>query len=314
MAKKKYEWLDVVKARKVCFTVSGIIIVLSLAVAIIFGVKMDIQFTGGTIISFSYEGDLDLNSVQTKTNDYLKVTSKVTFGESIGSESIKTISIAIDANEKLSPEMQSEYITSIEKDFEANKLQILTNNNVEATTGVTFFWKCIVAVAVASIFLIIYVAIRFKKIGGWRAGICGIVALLHDVLISFAVMAIFRIQIDSNYIAAVLIILGYSINDTIIIYDRVRENRRIYGSKFDVEQLVNMSVRQTLARTINTTITTLTSVIVICIVCSFYNITSIYSLIFPLLGGMLSGVYSSIFISCPLWVLWEKKRALKSKN
>ncbi|MGN0660215.1 MAG: protein translocase subunit SecF [Oscillospiraceae bacterium] len=307
----KFEWLDVNKARKPAFITSGIIILLSVVIAFVFGVKMDIQFTGGTIITFSYEGDIDLNSVQTKANEYLDVTSKVTFGESIGSQSIKTISVAIDTAEGLTPEAQSEFITAIEGDFKDYKLTTLESNNVAATTGVMFFWKCIVAVAIASVLLIVYVGFRFKKIGGWRAGVCGIVALLHDVFIAFAVMVIFRIQIDSNFIAAVLIILGYSINDTIIIYDRLRENRKIYGNKFDVAELTNISVRQTLGRTINTTITTLSSVIVICIVCSVYNITSIYSLIFPLLAGMLSGVYSTIFISCPLWVMWEQKRMKK---
>ena len=311
MDNKKFAWLDVIKASKFSFIFSSAILLLTIIIAFVMGVKLDIQFTGGTIVSYSYEGEIDVNAVETEVNDVLKTDSTVTKGSAIGNEVIDNISVSIDGKDGLSAEEQSAMTARLQEKFKDNNIEVLESTNVAATEGKSFFVKCLAAVVLASALLILYIGLRFKKIGGVSAGVCGIIALLHDIMIIFAVMIIFGLKIDSNFMAAVLIILGYSINDTIIIYDRIRENRGIYGDKFAIEELVNLSVRQTLGRTINTTITTLTSVIVIAIVCSIYSVTSIYTLIFPLLAGMLSGTYSTIFIACPLWVMWKKKKAAK---
>ena len=304
----RFGWLDVVKIRKFSFVFSAVIILLTIVFSFVFGVEFDIQFKGGTIITYSYTGEADLNAIKGTVDETLGCNSNVTKGTSIGDANIENITVEIDSTEGINSDKQSSLTNALHTAYPDNNLEILQSQDVAASSGISFFYKCLVAVALASIFIIIYVALRFKKIGGISAGVCAIIALLHDVIVVYATMVFTRMQIDSNFMAAVLIILGYSVNDTIIIYDRLRENRKIYGKKLDTAELVNISVRQTLARTINTTLTTMATVLVMCIVCYAYNISSIYSLLFPLLLGMISGTYSTIFIACPIWVMWKNRQ------
>lgn len=313
MNNQKFAWMDVKKFSKVAFIVSGIIIVAALILSFIRGINLDIQFRGGTILSYSYTGDIDTNAIKADIDKTLSTDSKVAIGSAIGNEVIKNISVSIDTKDGLSAEQQESVTKTLQENYADNKIELLESTNVAATEGKSFFVKCLAAVILASVLLIIYIGLRFKKIGGVSAGVCGIIALIHDVLIMFAVMIFFGLKIDSNFMAAVLIILGYSINDTIVIYDRIRENRGILGDKVSKLELVNTSVRQTLGRTINTSITTFSSVLVIAIVCGFYSVTSIYSMIFPLLAGLIAGTYSSIFIACPLWLFWKSKKAKLAK-
>ena len=112
--------------------------------------------------------------------------------------------------------------------------------------------------------------------------------------------------------AVLLTILGYSINATIIIYDRIRENRRLYNNKYSLDEMVNMSVTQTLGRSVNTTVTTVMAMAVVCVVCTIYGVSSIISFAFPLIIGMVAGVYSSNCIAPTLWVAWQDHKAKKA--
>jgi preprotein translocase SecF subunit len=114
-----------------------------------------------------------------------------------------------------------------------------------------------------------------------------------------------------NFIAVILTIIGYSLNDTIVIYDRIRENRRIYGSKMAPRELVDLSVNQTLVRCINTSVTTAISMIVVTVVAMLFNVDSIFSFSFPLILGLISGTYSSVCLASPLWVRWQEHKAKK---
>ena len=140
------------------------------------------------------------------------------------------------------------------------------------------------------------------------------VALCHDMIMVFGSFVIFRFDIDANFMAVLLTILGYSINATIIIYDRIRENRRLYGNKYAVDELVNMSVSQTLGRSIHTTVTTVLAMAVVAVVCAICGVTSIISFALPLIVGMIAGVYSSNCIAPTLWVMWQKRNAKKAKK
>ena len=186
-------------------------------------------------------------------------------------------------------------------------------SNVDATIGKEFMLKSIVALVAACVLILLYVAYRFRRIGGLKAGSTAIVALLHDMLVVFGVFVILRIPLNGNFIAALLTILGYSINDTVVIYDRIRENSALYSKKqMSLAELVNLSVNQSFARSLMTSITTCLALGVVCIVSVIYRLDSIYSFAFPLLFGMVSGVYSTICIATPLWVDWKtKKKAAK---
>ena len=185
-------------------------------------------------------------------------------------------------------------------------------NSLSPTVGTLFFIKCLVATALACLFLVVYVAFRFRKIGGVSAGLMAIAALVHDLLIVYFTFVIFRIPLNDNFVAVILTILGYSLNDTIVIYDRIRENRQRMGASSDINEVVNASLQQSFRRTLNTTITTGIVVLTLVIVALTQNLESIISFAVPLLFGVISGFYSSTFLCSPVWALWVSHRAKKS--
>ena len=135
-----------------------------------------------------------------------------------------------------------------------------------------------------------------------------VVALLHDVMVVFGTFVVFKMPLDDSFIAVVLTILGYSINSTIVIYDRIRENKRLYGSTKSLGEVVNISVNQTLARSVNTSVATILSMVVVCIVALIFGVNSILSFAFPIIMGLISGAYSSVCLASELWVTWKEKR------
>ena len=169
-------------------------------------------------------------------------------------------------------------------------------------------------IALAAVLVVIYVWIRFKRISGLSAGVMALVALTHDLLVVFFTFVIFRIPLGDSFIAVALTILGYSINDTIVIYDRIRENSRI-EAKLPVETMVNKSISQSLTRSIYTNIAVFISVALVYIFAVGYGIDSIKSFALPMAIGAVSGCYSTICIAGPLWVMWQKhKKNLHLKN
>ena len=135
--------------------------------------------------------------------------------------------------------------------------------------------------------------------------------MVFDVLISFFICVFFRLQIDSNYIAVVLTILGYSLNDTIVIYDRVRENRKLYPD-MEISELVNMSISKVSIRNVVTSVTTFLAIITIVVVSEIYGLTSLRTFAIPMAFGVVSGAVSSLFIAGPLWVIWKNYKAKKA--
>ena len=303
--------IDFVGKKKLYFTISSVLILVTLLVSVIFGVKMDIQFSGGTMITYSYDKSIDLKALETEAETQSKQTVSVTEKTDISSGK-KIVQISLSSNKGLTPEQYETLNNAILTKFKDSGLTNEGINNVEASMGREFFLKCLMAVAVASILMIVYIAFRFKKISGWSAGVMAVIALLHDVLMVFATFVIFRIPLDSNFMAVVLTILGYSVNDTIVIYDRLRENRKLYP-KMDVAELVNLSTNQCMGRTINTSVSTLLSMVVVSIVALIFNVSSILTFSFPMIIGMISGVYSTLCIATPLWVVWQKGKNKKKK-
>ncbi|MEG1971635.1 MAG: protein translocase subunit SecF, partial [Oscillospiraceae bacterium] len=133
----------------------------------------------------------------------------------------------------------------------------------------------------------------------------------HDVIADFCAFVIFRFAIDTNFFAVCLTILGYSLNDTIVIYDRIRENKRIYGTQKSIPELVNLSLNQSFKRSLMTTVTTVTAMVVVAAVAVVCNVTSILSFAVPMIVGMVSGFFSSMCIAPNLWVIWQEKIAAK---
>lgn len=312
----KDKMLDFYGKRKIFFGISLGIIAIGIIFNIIFGVSLDIQFSGGSMISYSYSGEVNEEEmkalIQEKTPDD-KVTftiSKDIAGNSENGDGY-TVTVQFSGTDAISTETQSEILKSLKEKYPDNGFETNEFTSVDATMGLKFFVKCIVAVAIAGALMVIYVTIRFKRIGGMSAGMFGLVALFHDIIMVYIVFVLFRMPIDSNFIAVVLMILGYSLNDTIVIYDRVRENKAKMGPKASLIDVYNLSMTQCIKRTIMTSITTLAAITSVYVVCLVYNITSIQSFALPMMIGLVSGCYSSICIATPLWVIWQLHKKSK---
>lgn len=296
---------DIVGHRKKFYIISSAIIILSLIFSFIFGVKLAIEFKGGTMLSYSFSGEIDTAKVEEIASANVGQDVSASIGQNYSDKS-EYIQLSFASSEGLSADKRDALTQEIQKNFSQNNIKLLASSDIKPSIGKQFFQKCLVAIAFASIILIIYVALRFKKISGWSAGVMAIVALFHDVFVVYATFVFFRIPIDSNFMAVVLTILGFSINDTIVIYDRIRENKKMYGKTMDVAELVNTSINQSLTRSINTSGAAVIVMIVVSIVAAIYGVTSIMSFSFPLIIGLISGSYSTICIAGPLWVDWQK--------
>lgn len=297
---------DFVGKKKTFALISIAIILVGLVFNVIFGTRMDIQFTGGTIIKYSYTGEVSKDDLQKVFAEYTDGKESYTFAYDVITTADDTnpnnVSVSMPEQEKLTPEAMTEILDKLQKAMPAANFREIESGTVEATMGREFFGKCMVAIVLASVLMLVYVALRFRKIGGWSAGLMALVALLNDVLISYFVFVIFRIELNDNFVAVVLSILGYSLNGTIVIYDRIRENRRVMGGKADLAEIVNLSINQSFRRTLNSSITTLIAVGCITVVALAYGLDSILSFSIPLMFGVVSGFYTSTCLVAPLWV------------
>ncbi|MBR1422172.1 MAG: protein translocase subunit SecF [Ruminococcus sp.] len=305
--------LNVVGRKKIFYCISLCLITLFIVLSLTIKPKVAIEFKGGTILTYTYEGDITANQVNDVVKDTLNMDAVVTKGEDSQSNS-KTVKISFSSSKGISDEKQTKLKAALEEAFADNNIEVYETNDVEASNGMNFFFKCLVAVVFAMIITIIYIAFRFRNIGGLSAGVFSVVALFHDMCMVYGTFVICRFDISANFMAVMLTILGYSINATIIIYDRIRENERILGKKLDLKQLVNLSVTQTLGRSIHTTVTTVLAMATVCIVCVICGVSSIISFAFPLIIGMIAGVYSSNCIAPTLWVTWKSRSSASNKS
>ena len=299
--------------RKKFYTFSCALIAVVLVFCGIFGVKMDVEFKGGSMITLAYEGDADLNDLKSTIGTELgKSNLTLQTGSDISGN--QTLTVTLPGSDTLTTEQLDNLLAALNEQYPDNNFVQNEVSNVDATIGKEFLLKSVVALVAACVLILLYVAYRFRKIGGLKAGSTAIVALLHDMFIVFGVFVLLRIPLNGNFIAALLTILGYSINDTVVIYDRIRENSALYGKKqMSLAELVNLSVNQSFARSLMTSITTCLALGVVCVVSVIYRLDSIYSFAFPLLFGMVSGVYSTICIATPLWVDWKNKKKAAKK-
>ncbi len=293
--------------RKVFFVISLAIILIGIVCNFIFGTTLDIQFSGGSMIKYSYTGklnDKELKTlVQNKTPDDV-----VTFSDSqdlVNNKNILTVQFS--GTDTISTDLQKSITTSIQEKFPDNNFKLEQSSSVDATMGFSFLLKCIAAVALAGVLMVLYVTIRFKKIGGLSAGVFGLVALFHDLAIIYFFYVIFRMPIDSSFMAVALMLLGYSLNDTVVVYDRVREERKNLGYKADIKDIFNVASTKVMRRTIITSITTIAAVTTVYVTAIFFNLDSVKAFALPMIVGLVSGCYSSLCIAGPLWVSWKKR-------
>lgn len=275
----------IIEKTKIWFGISAIIIVIGMFSMATKGLELGIDFKGGTVTQIAIKEDFqkaDADEIIKKyTGDF---TSNKVDNTNI---EIKSPNLTAENTKTLVNDMKVKY----------KEASLTSQEEIGASVGVETRNKAVQAVIVACLAILIYITIRFEI----KFALAAIVSLIHDVLIMLAFYSVFQIPVDSSFIAAILTVIGYSINDTIVVFDRIRENQR-YIRTADSALLANASITQTLARSINTVMTVL-----IVLVALYAIVPSLRNFSLPLLVGIASGCYSSIFIASPTWVILKKK-------
>ena len=303
--------------RKIYIGISLAIFAVGIICNLIFGTELDIDFRGGALVEYSYTGTVDQETVDQAIADALGQPVTVTITDGLtdaAGNSTNTLTISLSGSDGISLDDQQAIDDQLAAAYPDSTFEMIQSSSVPPTMGSMFFAKCLVAVGLAAVLLVVYVAFRFRKIGGMSAGVMSLVALFHDVLMVYFPFVIFGFPLDDNFIAVVLTILGYSLNNTIVVYDRVRENRRLLGPKASYEELVDTSINQTLTRSINTSLCTFLAIAVVFIVGLVFNLSSVTTFALPMMIGIVTGCYSSVCLAGPLYVMWQnhkqKKRAV----
>ena len=304
--------INFVGLRKKFLVFSSCLMAAIVLCAVVFGVHLDTEFTGGAMITLSYDGSFEMAQVQQTASNALENTGlTLQTGENVATGD-QTLKISMPGTETVTTDQVEALLDSLNETYPDNNFAQLSLSNVSAAMGTKFLQKSLVAVVFALVLILLYIALRFKNIGGLTGGMMAVLALVNDLMVVFGTFVLLRTALDGNFIAAMLTILGYSINDTVVVYDRIRENRALMGKKGSFEELVNQSVNQSARRTLITTITTVMALGVMCIVAKLYGLGSIFTFAFPLMMGMISGVYTSLCVSTSAWVLWSERS--KKKN
>lgn len=275
-----------IKHRKVYYIISVSIIVIGLLFMIIGGMNYGIDFTGGTNIQVEMGKQVDIDEVKDTLKDYELEPTIIYAGEGNTQIVIKTIKSLENAE-------RSEIIETLGDKYGVTQDDVLASEQFGPSVGDELKANALKAVIIAAIGMLIYIVIRFKS---WKYGFSAVVGVVHDVLIVIAFYAIFGFTVNNPFIAAILTLVGYSINDTIVIFDRIRENKRIHN-KDNNETNIDRSLNQTLNRTVMTSLTTLVVMIPLCIMVS----ASIREFVIPLMIGVVVGCLSSIFVCSPIY-------------
>ena len=287
--------LDIAGRSKIWFAISTVVIVAGLICMFTKGFNFGIDFTGGTIVDLKFERPVAIAEVRTSLAKFGLEGSQIQLaGAEAGVTEAENVMIRTTDMEEA---QRKEVMAAIKTDV--GNYDVLREEKVGATIGGELITNAVLALVVSWALIIAYVAYRFE----WRFGVAAVLALVHDILIVLAVFSFTGRQIDSSFIAALLTIVGYSINDTIVIFDRIRENLKLHFRRGgDVVQLVNTSVFQTLTRSLYTVFTVMFTTFAL----YFFGGETTKDFAFALLVGFGCGCYSSIFIASPLWIVLRK--------
>ena len=281
-----------IKHRKIYYTVSVVILVIGLAFGLVRGLNYGIDFTGGTMVQIDMGKEVAMEEVEAVLNDRGIEAEVVYAGENNEQIMIRTVD-AIENDER------SALIADLQQEFGFDDSDILAQELFGPTVGKELRNNAIKAVLLAAVGMLIYIRLRFKE---WNFGASAILGVLHDVLIVLTFYAVFNVTVNNPFIAGILTVVGYSINDTIVIFDRIRENNQLMRK--DEEEIIDISINQTLSRSIMTTFTTLIVMVPMFIMTS----ASMREFILPLMVGVAAGCLSSIFICSPLYYQFSQHK------
>jgi preprotein translocase SecF subunit len=253
------------------------------------GLNYGLDFTGGTMMQ------IDLGQV-VETDAVREILKPFELNEEILSAGKDKQEVIIRTKVSLSNEKRKEIFAALGTKYTLEDSDLIAAEQFGPSFGEETRNKAVLAILIAGAGMLLYITLRFEFVYGAAA----IIALLHDVLILVSIYAIFRVPVNSSFIAAILTIVGYSINDTIVVFDRVRENVKLMKKSTHVK-IANESINQTLTRTINTSLTTLMVIGALYVL----GVPAIRDFAFPLMVGIAVGTYSSIFIASPVWAYWK---------
>ncbi|WP_181833027.1 protein translocase subunit SecF [Bacillus taeanensis] len=294
---EKWEF-DFVKHRNKFFLISLSLLVLGTICLFIFGLNLGIDFKSGSRVDVTTEQTLSVDEIKEQFEEIGFTPEEVTLA---GNNSEIAVARFIGV-------LSQEEIASIKNHFSSEYHAEPSISTVSPQVGRELAKNAFIAVVIASIGIIIYVAIRFE----WLQGVAAIIALFHDAYFIIVLFSILQLEVDIAFIAAVLTIVGYSINDTIVTFDRIRENMK-YEKKVrtfeDVARVVNKSLIQTLGRSINTVLTVVFAAAALMV----FGSESIRTFSIALFIGLIAGTYSSLFIASQLWAVWKGKQLEKKR-
>lgn len=279
--------LNIIKKFKIFSTISIVIIVLGLIFAATKGLNLGIDFTGGTLLQIEFGQKMTVEEIREIMDEIDTNASIVHAGEN-------QTQIIIKSTIDMTNEERLNLFNKFKEKYNLNQEALINQRKFGPSMGDEIRNKAIISVIIATVGMLLYITYRFE----FKFGIAAITALIHDVLIGLAVYSIFRIPVNSSFVAAMLTIVGYSINDTIVVFDRIRENIKLMR-KETYENIVNKSISQTIIRSINTSVTTLLAITSLYI----FGVEAIRDFALPLIVGVIAGTYSSIFIASPVWYL-----------
>ncbi len=283
--------MDIIKNRKIFFSISLIIIIIGIITMAVKGLNYGIDFTGGTLIQINLNKKVSVNDIKDIMSDYDKDAHVIHSGA-------EKKEVIIKSKVDFSKKQKDEIVDKFKDKYNLKDENFTQFQKFSPSMGKKIKNKALISSLIAIVAMLLYITWRFE----FKFAIAAILALLHDVLITISVYAIFGIPVNGSFIAAILTILGYSINDTIVIFDRIRENARLMR-KDPNDVLVNKSVKESLVRSINTSITTLAAVVTLYI----FGVEDVKVLALPLIIGVITGTYSSLLIASPLWYVFMEK-------
>jgi SecD/SecF fusion protein len=304
--KKTRKVIDFLGKRKAIFLFTAAMLLVGSIISGMRGITLDTQFTGGVILKYTCEGTPDTAQAAQAAEEVLNRPVNAQAGEDFVSGQTKLV-LNLGGHQGISPQEQAKVLDALNKVQPEQKYKSSESYAVEPYIGARALKNSAIAIVLAMLFIIVYIALRFSVLSGLSAGISGVIALIYDVFIVFLVFGVCKIPINDAFVSVTLTIIGYSINDTIVLYDRIREHMRT-RTKEGLIPLVNQSITETLGRSINTAFTTVLCVAVILVFAVIYNIDSIRVFALPMLVGMISGCYSSICVAASVWVTWKNRK------
>ncbi|MDO5733973.1 MAG: protein translocase subunit SecF [Eubacteriales bacterium] len=296
-----------IEKRRIYFTVAISILIIGFVLAFWRGFHLDIEFKGGSLVDYTYSGEIDVDQITAELSDAMEEPVNCQISRAIGSDE-SNLKVSVAGNEALSPEQLTNLTDSLNKNYPGHNFEISEANLVSPSIGREMLRNGLLALVIASALIIAYVWLSFRTMSGPSAGVMALVALFHDTTLAVLAFVIMGSAINETLIAVILTILGFSINDTIVIYDRVRENMKLYKDEHSFLDIIDLSITQSLGRTINTSICIFVAVVTAYIFALLYNLESIKEFALPILVGVISGTFSSITIATPLWAMWKTRQ------